>query len=49
MKRLRLGDAAAAVATPIARAFRMKCVDPATRDLRPESKCAKRKAKWNAL
>lgn len=43
-----LGDAVAAVATPIARALHLPCIDPATKQLRPESGCAKRKAKWNA-
>lgn len=43
-----LGDAAAAVATPIARALGLPCIDPATKQLRPESGCAKRKKTWNA-
>jgi hypothetical protein len=42
-----LGDLVAMVATPIARAMHLTCIDPATRDLRPESKCAKRKAWLN--
>ena len=44
-----LGDLVAAVATPIARALRMKCIDPETKQLRPESGCAKRKAALNRL
>lgn len=46
--RLGLGDAVAAVATPIARALHLPCIDPATKQLRPESGCAKRKARLNA-
>lgn len=46
-KTIGLGDAVAAVATPIARALRLPCIDPATRQLRPESGCAKRKARLN--
>lgn len=42
-----LGDLVGAVATPIARALRLPCIDPATQQLRPESGCAKRKADWN--
>jgi len=42
-----LGDAVASIATPIARVLRLSCVDPATKQLRPESGCAKRKAAWN--
>lgn len=44
-----LGDAVAAVATPIARVLGLPCIDPATKQLRPESGCAKRKARLNAL
>jgi hypothetical protein len=43
-----LGDAVAAVATPLARALRLPCIDPATKQLRPESGCARRKGKLNA-
>lgn len=42
-----LGDMVAMVATPIARALRLPCIDPATGDLRPDSGCAKRKAWLN--
>jgi hypothetical protein len=44
-----LGDAVARIATPIARALKLPCVDPKTKDLRPESGCAKRKKKLNEL
>lgn len=49
LERVGLGDAVAAVATPIARALHLPCIDPATKQLRPESGCAKRKARLNAL
>lgn len=45
--RLGLGDIVASIATPIARALHLPCIDPATQDLRPESACAKRKAWLN--
>lgn len=48
-QRLGLGDAIAAIATPIARALHLPCIDPATQQLRPESPCAKRKAALNNL
>lgn len=44
-----LGDLVASIATPIARAFRLPCIDPETKQLRPESGCAKRKAALNAI
>lgn len=44
-----LGDMVAAVATPIARALKLSCIDAATQQLRPESGCAKRKAALNRL
>lgn len=46
-ERFGLGDLVAAVATPIARVFKMDCIDPATNDLKPESPCGQRKADWN--
>lgn len=46
---IRLGDMVASLATPIARALHLPCIDPATQDLRPESGCAKRKAWLNNL
>ena len=46
-KRLGLGDAIASIATPIARALHLPCIDPATNQLRPESPCAKKKARLN--
>lgn len=42
-----LGDIVSSVATPIAAALKMPCVDPATKQLRPNSLCAKRKEKLN--
>lgn len=44
-----LGDAVSAIATPIAKALGMDCVNKETGQLRPESKCAKRKAALNAV
>jgi hypothetical protein len=44
-----LGDLVSSVATPIARALKLPCIDPATRQLRPESGCAKRKALLNKI
>lgn len=46
---VKLGDAIATVATPIARALDLPCIDPATNDLRPDSPCARRKQKLNDL
>lgn len=43
----RIGDAVGAVATPVARALHLPCVDPKTGQLRPESPCSKRKARMN--
>jgi hypothetical protein len=44
---VKLGDAIATVATPIARALNMPCIDPVTNQLRPESTCAKTKQALN--
>lgn len=44
-----LGDLVSAIATPIARLLRLPCVDKNTKELRPESPCAKRKAALNRL
>ncbi len=44
-----LGDLVSAVATPIARTLGLGCVDPATKQLRPESGCAQRRAALNRL
>jgi hypothetical protein len=44
-----LGDMVSKVATPIARALKLPCVDRATGELRQESGCAKRKAMLNQL
>jgi hypothetical protein len=43
------GDAVAAIATPIARALHMPCIDPATGQLRPDSDCQKRKTSLNKI
>jgi len=43
-----LGDLVASVATPIARALKLSCIDPATRQLREDSACARRKRWLNA-
>ncbi len=43
-----LGDKIAAVATPIARVLKMDCIDPETRQLRPESGCAKMRNNLNS-
>ncbi len=43
-----LGDAISSVATPIARALKMPCIDPETNQLRPESGCAKMRNNLNA-
>ena len=42
-----LGDVVAAVATPIARAMRLECIDHETKQLKVTSPCAKRKARMN--
>ena len=44
-----LGDLVAMVATPIARALNLPCIDPETQDLRPDSPCARRKAWLNGV
>jgi hypothetical protein len=44
---MKTGDAIAAVATPIARALKLPCIDPATKELRPESGCAKMRQNLN--
>ncbi len=46
--RVRTGDVIASVATPIARALKMPCIDPETRQLRPESGCAKMRDNLNS-
>ncbi len=45
---VRTGDAIASVATPIARAFGLPCIDPVTNKLRPESGCAKMRDNLNS-
>lgn len=44
---VKLGDKVHAVAKPVAIALKLNCIDPETRQLRIESPCAKRRAKWN--
>ncbi len=44
---LDIGDKIASVATPIARALKLPCVDPETNQLRPESGCAKMRDNLN--
>lgn len=44
-----LGDVVAKVATPIARVIGMNCIDPATRQLKPDSGCSKRQRMLNDL
>lgn len=44
---VKLGDKIHAVALPIARAAGLPCIDPATKQLRPESKCAGRRHRYN--
>ncbi len=39
---MKLGDAIATIATPIARTFNIPCIDPQTNNLRSDSGCAKR-------
>ena len=48
-KRLGLGDIVASVATPIARALGMDCIDKETHQLKPASPCQKRKEWLNSL
>ncbi len=45
---MKLGDAISTIATPIARALKMDCIDPETQQLRPESGCAKMRNNLNA-
>jgi len=42
-----LGDLVAKLATPVAAALGLPCVDPQTKKLRPESGCAKRQSALN--
>jgi hypothetical protein len=44
---MKIGDAISTVATPIARALNLPCIDPATNQLRPESGCAKMRDNLN--
>jgi hypothetical protein len=45
---MKTGDAIASLATPIARALGLPCIDPETKQLRPESGCAKMRDNLNA-
>ena len=42
-----LGDVIAKVATPVARVLKMNCIDPVTKQLKPDSGCSKRKNSIN--
>jgi hypothetical protein len=44
---MKLGDAIATVATPIARIMNLDCIDPETHELKPDSGCAQRKQTLN--
>ena len=44
---LKLGDKVHLFPKPVARALGLPCIDPATKELRPESACAKRRALLN--
>ncbi len=48
MRMNNLGDKIAFAATPVARILHMPCIDPETRQLRPESGCAKMRDNLNA-
>ncbi len=45
---MKTGNAIASIATPIARALKLQCIDPETKQLRPESGCAKMRDNLNA-
>ncbi len=45
---MKVGDAIATIATPVARVLKMDCIDPETQQLRPESGCAKMRNNLNA-
>lgn len=47
LKNMKTGDIIASVATPIARTLRLSCIDPATNELRPDSRCNKTKTMLN--
>lgn len=47
LRTLRVGDKVHALAAPVAVALGLPCIDPATKQLLPESGCAKRRARWN--
>lgn len=45
--RLGLGDVVSKVATPIASTLKMSCIDETTKQLKPDSPCARRKKSLN--
>jgi hypothetical protein len=45
---MKIGDAISTVAIPVARTLGMDCIDPETRQLKPESGCAKMKENLNS-
>lgn len=47
-RRWGLGDAIASIATPVARAMGLDCIDPATHQLRDASRCAENRRLLNA-
>jgi hypothetical protein len=48
-KGIGLGDVVSKVATPIARALGMDCIDKKTNELKPDSGCAKRRDALNGI
>lgn len=44
---MKLGNVISKVATPIARAMDLPCIDPVTQNLRPDSRCAQRRDALN--
>jgi len=47
MRAMKLGDSISTIATPIARALNLPCIDPETNQLRPESRCNKARIAMN--
>jgi hypothetical protein len=45
---MKLGDVISSIATPVARAIGADCIDPETRDLRPDSPCGRARSQLNA-
>lgn len=48
MTKAGFGDWVAKFATPVARVLKLKCIDAATGQLKPDSGCAQRKELYNA-